>query len=719
MICVVKRFPQRGISYYRWLRKAVTVVGALLLVVGSPYTFVGASQDSAAQSTYTYRTVASILALSPDKAAHGYPAQLRGIVTKPTEQGLFMQDQTAGIWVKWDAPENLSAGDRVEVDGVVRPGLFSPVVRGLAVRKLGKGSLPTPVAVTLKQLLTGDWECQYVSVTGIVRSAGLRPRVADSEKLWLRIALKDGSIDAALPKQDAAAANSLIDAVVRIDAVATSTKNEKRQLTAPVLSVSSIRNLKVLKPGPADMFSQPLTPIGRLIQYRSGTDYDHRVRVVGTVTYYKSGDRLILEDAGSAVLVMAAQTGDIKPGDKVEAVGFVAPNDSGPVLQDAMLRYVAPGLPLVPRPAGVQAVMSGSLNNNLVSIEGRLVRRLLEPSREVLLLQSGSALLVAELRDSNNSNALQYLRDGSTIRVSGVSILEVEGEWHMGGTDAGAISSIILLRSRLDVQVIRLPSWWTTPHVVYVAVAFVLTFLGLIVYSRMEHWRLQAVLEERERLANDMHDTLAQSFAGIGFQLQAIRKAIPSGSPQLRQQVDLARTLVRHSHKEARRSLEPLNPDLAEADLMMSLVASAKQMVEGCSVEVKTVTAGTPTPLPLPIATCLLRIGQEAVANAVRHADPSRLDISISYEKHSVRLSIHDNGRGFMKSGDLLGFGLRGMRKRAAAISGRLEIASQPGEGTRIEVTAPLPPNLTATIFFKRVWKQLSESTSNVDAKND
>jgi signal transduction histidine kinase len=158
---------------------------------------------------------------------------------------------------------------------------------------------------------------------------------------------------------------------------------------------------------------------------------------------------------------------------------------------------------------------------------------------------------------------------------------------------------------------------------------------------------------------------------------------------------------------------------LAEADLMMSLVASAKQMVEGCSVEVKTVTAGTPTPLPLPIATCLLRIGQEAVANAVRHADPSRLDISISYEKHSVRLSIHDNGRGFMKSGDLLGFGLRGMRKRAAAISGRLEIASQPGEGTRIEVTAPLPPNLTATIFFKRVWKQLSESTSNVDAKND
>lgn len=364
--------------------------------------------------------------------------------------------------------------------------------------------------------------------------------------------------------------------------------------------------------------------------------------------------------------------------------------------------------------------MSGSLNNNLISIEGHLLRRLREPSREALLLQIGSTPLLAELRDPTESDPLRYLRDGSTIRISGVSVVGVEGPWHVGGPTAGAIRGIVLLRSPDDVEVIEPPSWWTTQHVIYIAIGLgvlLLAFLALIVYNHMERWRLQAVMEERERLANEIHDTLAQSFAGIGFQLQAIRKAIPNEIPRLREQVDLARSLVRHSHKEAKRSIEPLYPDSVEADLMMSLVASARKMVKGCAVEIATVTTGTQTALPPKIATCLLRIGQEAIANAVRHADPSRLEILMEYETQFLRLSIIDNGCGFVKSGDLLGFGLRGMRKRAATISGRLEIASQPGEGTRIEVIAPLPPTVTPIIVFQRVWKYLSESRSNVDTK--
>jgi signal transduction histidine kinase len=678
--------------------------------------------DTAQQSTaqVAYRTVAPILALSPEDALHGNPAHLRGVVTKPTEQGLFFQDSTAGIWITWYHPSNLSTGDEVEVDGVVSPGLFSPIIKAQSVRKIGTAPLPLPLPITYKQLVTGDWDSQYVSFTGTVRSAGLRPRVLSSEKLWLKIATPDGFVDAAFPEKDAAAANALIDAVVRIDAVATATKNMKRQLTEAVLSVSSLQMVTVLKPPPPDLFAQPLTPIGKLMQYKGGTDYDRRVRVAGTVTYSKSGDSLILEDGGSALLVMTTQASDIKPGDRIEAVGFPAPKESGPVLQDAVLRFLAPGLAPRPRPVDISEISSGSLDNNLVSLEGHLLRRLREPSREALLLQIGSTLLVAELRDPTEPDPLRYLRDGSKIRISGISIVEVDGPWHVGGASAGAISSILLLRSPEDVEVIDPPSWWTTLHVIYIAIGLavlLLVLLALIVYNHMERWRLQAVLKERERLANEMHDTLAQSFAGIGFQLQAISEEIPREIPRLQQHVDLARNLVRHSHKEAKRSIEPLDMNSAEADLMTSLVGCARKMVEGCPVEVATVTTGTQTPLPPQIATCLLRIGQEAIANAVRHADPSRLEISIGYEKHFVRLSIRDNGRGFVKSGDLLGFGLRGIRKRAAAISGRLEIASQPGEGTRIEVTAPLPPTLTPIIVFKRMWKYALESRSNVDTK--
>jgi signal transduction histidine kinase len=259
-------------------------------------------------------------------------------------------------------------------------------------------------------------------------------------------------------------------------------------------------------------------------------------------------------------------------------------------------------------------------------------------------------------------------------------------------------------------------------HVIYIAAilgVLVLLFVGLAIYSRIERWRLQAVLDERERLAHEIHDTLAQSFAGIGYQLQAIRKAIPTEIPSLTQQVDLARELVRHSHKEARRSIEPLSPESPkETDLLLSLETSARKMVEGGAIEVSTLSAGTPRPIPPDITASLLRIGQEAIANAVRHADPSHLEISVSYEKHVVRLVVRDNGCGFVKSGDLLGFGLRGMRKRSASLSARLEIFSQPGEGTSVEVAVPLPPDLTLFTFFQRTWRFLLERILHVYAEN-
>ncbi len=234
----------------------------------------------------------------------------------------------------------------------------------------------------------------------------------------------------------------------------------------------------------------------------------------------------------------------------------------------------------------------------------------------------------------------------------------------------------------------------------------------------MKRWRLQAVHEERERLAQEIHDTLAQSFSGIGFQLQAIRRAIPHENSRLQKQVDLACELVRHSHKEARRSIEPLRTDLREqVDLLSALEQLAQKMVEGGAVEVKTTTSGSPRPLSPQIADTLLRIGLESIANAVRHADPRHLEISMHWDKNTVRLAVRDDGIGFVKSGSLLGFGLRGMRKRAASIDAKLEIFSQPGEGARVEVTAQLPSSISLTILAQRSWAHISERVSRVETK--
>lgn len=666
-----------------------------------------------------YRTAASILALPPEQTTSEHPALVRGVVTQSADLGMVIQDSTAGIWIYWDGSADFVPGDDVEVEGVVETGRYAPVVKAFSVHKLGSAPLPIPKEVTYKQLSAGDEECQYVSITGTVRSVAVRNGASPRLKLWLKIDMGDGFVSASFPGEDTTAASKLIDALVKVNAAALSTKNENRQITAVTLSVPGMRNVTVLRPGPADAFAKPLTPIGRLMQYRSGTDYDHRVRVAGTATFYKPGESLILEENGKALFVTTTQTNDIALGDRVEALGFPAAQDSGPVLQDAVLRRVAAGVPLAPARVRVPDICSGNLNYNLVTTEGQLLRRVREPSREVLLLQNDSAIILAELARSETSGTLQLLKEDSMVQITGISVLEVEGSWNYGLSSASAIQCKLLLRSPDDVRVMGPPSWWTTRHVLYIAAilgALVLAFLCLVVYSRVEHWRLRAIHEERERLANEIHDTLAQSFSGIGFQLQAIRKAIPHEIPRLQKQVDLACELVRHSHREARRSIEPLPPDPRERiDLLSSLVKSARKMVEGGSVEVEALRSGSPRPLSPRIADTLLRIGQEGIANAVRHADPSHLQISLRWEKDVVRLAICDNGIGFVKSGGLLGFGLRGMRKRAASINAKLEISSQPSEGTRVEVTAPIPPGLNLATLLKRKWMYVSERVAHVE----
>jgi signal transduction histidine kinase len=664
-----------------------------------------------------YRTAASILALPPEQTRLAHPALVRGVVTQSISDGLVIQDSTAGIWIYYDRFADFTPGDDVQVEGVVESGLYAPVVRAFSIHKVGRAPLPTPREMTFRQLSAGDQECQYVSIVGTVRSVALRKSASPNQRLWLKIAMEDGFVDASFPVGGASAAATLIDAQVRINAVAMSTKNQDGQITAVILSVASMSNVIVLRSAPPDPFAKPLTPVGRLMQYRSGTDYDHRVRVAGTATFYKPGESLILEDNGKALFVTTTQTNDIALGDRVEALGFPAAEDSGPILQDAVLRRIAAGAPLPPTAVRIPDICSGNLNYNLITTQGQLLRRVPEPSREVLLLQDESAIVLVELSQPNTSNTLQALQEGSIVKATGISVLEVEGSWNYGESGASAIRCKLLLRSADDVRVIAPPSWWTTRHVLYIAAilgALVLAFLCLVVYSRVEHWRLRAIHEERERLANEIHDTLAQSFSGIGFQLQAIRKAIPHEIPRLQKQVDLACELVRHSHKEARRSIEPLPPDPRERiDLLASLTRSARTMVEGGSVEVEAIRSGNPRPLSPRIANTLLRIGQESIANSVRHADPSHLQISLRWDKDVVRLTVRDNGLGFVKSGDLLGFGLRGMRKRAAAINAKLEIFSQPGEGTRVEVAAPLPPSVSLATLLKRKWMYVSERVAH------
>jgi signal transduction histidine kinase len=195
-----------------------------------------------------------------------------------------------------------------------------------------------------------------------------------------------------------------------------------------------------------------------------------------------------------------------------------------------------------------------------------------------------------------------------------------------------------------------------------------------------------------------MHDSLAQSFVGIGFQLQAISNGVTGSMPTVKKQLDLARELVRHSHEEARRSLQTLRREFLELEsLHTALETFARRMVEHGSILVQVDTRGEEGRLPFPVKDALFRIGQEAIANAVRHGSPSLIRIFVEYSE-AITLVVEDDGTGFLTNSDLTGFGLGGMQKRAEAIAAAFEIRSDPGRGTRITVGAPLP---RSSVFLK------------------
>jgi signal transduction histidine kinase len=214
---------------------------------------------------------------------------------------------------------------------------------------------------------------------------------------------------------------------------------------------------------------------------------------------------------------------------------------------------------------------------------------------------------------------------------------------------------------------------------------------------------LRAVADERERLAHEIHDTLAQSFAGIGFQLQAIRNSMPRDAQVLERQVDLAMLMARSSHEEARRSIASLSPgSLGHAGLLPALRECAERMVKSGSVTVETCGQDDGRAVPLHIKDTLFRIGQEAIANSIRHADPDTIRIGFQQQRASVCLSVEDDGHGFIADSDHSGFGLLGMHKRAESISATLLIKSAPGFGTRVEVKAAVGSRLLGMAWRPR-----------------
>ncbi|GHH36365.1 sensor histidine kinase [Streptomyces candidus] len=207
--------------------------------------------------------------------------------------------------------------------------------------------------------------------------------------------------------------------------------------------------------------------------------------------------------------------------------------------------------------------------------------------------------------------------------------------------------------------------------------------------------RAAGTLAERERLAREIHDTLAQGLSSIQLLLRAAERALPESDPALAH-IRQAREAAQDNLAEARRFVRALSPPGLEHG---SLAAALERLCTPSSgaPAVQFGVSGTPVELPTPYEVALLRIAQSALANTVRHARAGRVEITLSFMGTSVSLDVVDDGIGFdprrtpRRPGSDGGFGLPAMRSRARSLGGTLSVESAPGQGTAVAITLPLP----------------------------
>ncbi len=656
--------------------------------------------------------IKAIRALSQAEAARGYPVRIRGVITHFDElqsNTLFIFDGTSGQFIQ--PPDNgslvawgpIRTGDTVEITGRTVRGGFAPNVAPDNIRDLGVVERPTPLRVPYASLLTGRHDCEFVEVAGVIRRAWLSS--GDSHIMFADLALEDGVVvRAAFWDHHTGDLDRFIDARVRVRGNIGAIFGPTEQLIGVSLLAGRTSDVTVLAPS-TDPFALAVHPIGHIFTYSYAAEANRRIRIRGVVVGEVSARAVSVSDftSGSVfrsvrhVIYVKDQTGSatveseqltpVKPGDMIEVTGFPAVSPGKPVLHDAVFRVVGTGD--VPAPLLVPAgsVVRADNDSELVRVDAQLLGILRTPSERVFVLKSsaGETAFEAALDAAEDATALADIRPGSALRVTGVY------SYQTGPPPAFRL----LLRSPADVVVVASAPWWTPRHTAVLVSFLVFAVLAAIVVVKTmtarERREYQAVLSERNRVARELHDTLEQGLTGISLQLEAVAGTLQTSPGTARYSLEVARQMLRYSLEETRRSVMDLRSQALEThDLPAALSTLARQMTSGTSIRAQVLVEGSRRRLDAAEEHHLLRIGLEAVTNAVKHSGATHIDILVRFSPAATELVVNDDGCGpQQETGEISGchFGLQGIRERANKIGADLQIGPSPGGGTRLSVS--------------------------------
>jgi signal transduction histidine kinase len=635
--------------------------------------------------------------LSPEQAALGYPVLVRGVITMDAPApDFFVQDATAGIYVEGSITPRFShtLSQLVEVEGVTGPGKFAPIIREMKLRVLGSGVLPHSQLFPFSALANGQQDSQWAQVRGIVRSAAVDRSSWREPVLAMRIASEGGELNVRVPIAREQDFSPWIDSEVLIEGVCGSLYNANRQLTGILFYVPRLSFIRIEAPGTE-------VPLSELLRFTPAQGTRHRVRVRGIVGYQQQGNALFLQNQGKALRVLTHQDTPLEIGDLVDVLGFPVMGDSAPMLEDAVFHRL--GHEKAPEPVQLNLDLPWEqFDGAVATTDAKLLNRQTQPDGLRLMLQRDDIFFDATVPLGPVAERLLSMPLNSNVRVTGICLVRSGGLWQTPQ------SFRMLLRVTDDVVVLSTPSWWDVRHTVWLlgitagvllAVMVWVVVLGRRLREQMDVIRQKlrsgAVLEERNRIARELHDNLEQELAGITMQLDLAADCFQQAPGVAQRALETARDMSRHSMVEARRSVWDLRCQLLQdGDLVSALAQIVEPLVAREQAKVDFKVQGSPARLPGPVEMNLLRIGQEAVANAVKHGHATHVSVELRYAPESVCLAVSDDGQGFAatQTSPTGHFGLLDMRERAQSMGSHLQVESNSGGGTRIAVEVLIQP---------------------------
>jgi signal transduction histidine kinase len=653
------------------------------------------------------RSIAEVQALSDADAKSNLPVQMEAVViyADPSKGDTIIHDGTAASFMF--VPLHLAkpsgtasrpmAGDRVLVHAITQLAGYMPHIEAQSWEILGRGRIPEPRRLAAEELYSARNDAAWIEVPAVVvgvETGGIA--------YTLVVEVYGQTFKADIPNSPDASARaaSLMQRPAQMRAILGTVYNSQRQMTGRHFYVPSFDDIRPDAPAAAGGDVPLVTVLQLLSRNISSTDL---VRVEGVITQ-DDPMGFHLRDASASTRIQTVMTERLPPGTRVSVEGYGVIAPFRPLLRATKVNRISDGPRPEPLEMGFPSTDSSLLQMELVKLEADFLGSRSFQDETIFQCRANGTVFDAIM--PRTGTPPPAFVPGDRLQLTGICELTTthplpRPEWVNGFRIRLADSSSITLLHRAP--------WWTTERLLAALGAMsalaLLGTLGTVFFGRAvrkqanfigEKIGYEAVSDERDRMARELHDTLEQQLAGVALQLDGLDKMAKVDPSQIGPRLGLARRMLRYTRIEARRSVWDLRSKVLE---LQGLGTALRSMAIGASSEdgpaVSFDIGELARPLPNGSDFHLLRIAQESLANAIKHAAAREVLISLHQTADSVVLSIRDDGCGFTPAPPhapvTSHFGILGMHERVEKINAVIDIQSSPGKGCTVTVTLPNP----------------------------